>query len=112
MPAESVLTMHDVSNIWRVPLLMQSQGAHATICKRLGLAGVAERLDMHSWKTAIADRRACSLGPCSGLLGSRNGPCDRPRGVSAHSTPAGRYFPRECPRKRMTRQSPSAAPTV
>jgi hypothetical protein len=25
VPAENVLTMHDVSNIWRVPLLMQSQ---------------------------------------------------------------------------------------
>jgi len=28
-----VLTMHDVSNIWRVPGLMESQGAHRTICQ-------------------------------------------------------------------------------
>lgn len=33
VPTESVLTMHDVSNIWRVPLLMESQGAHHMICK-------------------------------------------------------------------------------
>jgi CTP synthase (UTP-ammonia lyase) len=30
---QCVLTMHDVSNIWRVPGLMESQGAHHTICK-------------------------------------------------------------------------------
>lgn len=56
VPAESVLTMHDVSNIWRVPLLMQSQGAHLTICKQLGLPAAAAKLDMHGWKTGVADR--------------------------------------------------------
>jgi CTP synthase len=30
---DHVLTMHDVSNIWRVPLLMQEQNAHHLICK-------------------------------------------------------------------------------
>jgi len=48
--------MHDVSNIWRVPLLMQSQDAHVTICKQLGLAATAAMIDMHAWKTGIADR--------------------------------------------------------
>jgi CTP synthase len=53
---ESVLTMHDVSNIWRVPLLMQSQGAHTTLCSVLGVPAAARRLDLHNWKTTIADR--------------------------------------------------------
>lgn len=56
VPPASVLTMHDVSNIWRVPLLMQSQDAHATILSTLGLGHCAGRLDMHAWKTQIADR--------------------------------------------------------
>jgi CTP synthase len=53
---ESVLTMHDVSNIWRVPLLMQSQNAHHTLCKQLGLQQYSPRLELHDWKTHIADR--------------------------------------------------------
>uniref|UniRef100_A0A383WIW8 CTP synthase n=1 Tax=Tetradesmus obliquus TaxID=3088 RepID=A0A383WIW8_TETOB len=56
VPPENVLTMHDVSNIWRVPLLMQSQDAHKTILRVLGLSGHADKLDMHGWKTQIADR--------------------------------------------------------
>lgn len=56
VPPENVLTMHDVSNIWRVPLLMQSQNAHKTILRVLGLSGHADKLDMHAWKTQIADR--------------------------------------------------------
>uniref|UniRef100_A0A7S3R0Q0 CTP synthase n=1 Tax=Dunaliella tertiolecta TaxID=3047 RepID=A0A7S3R0Q0_DUNTE len=50
-----VLTMHDVSNIWRVPGLMESQGAHHTICKVLGLSG-SDKLDLSLWKANIADR--------------------------------------------------------
>jgi len=53
---ESVLTMHDVSNIWRVPLLMQSQNAHHTLCRQLGLQQYSTRLELHDWKTHIADR--------------------------------------------------------
>ncbi|KAF5836679.1 P-loop containing nucleoside triphosphate hydrolase protein [Dunaliella salina] len=52
-----VLTMHDVSNIWRVPGLMESQGAHHTICKVLGLGGSnSDKLDLSLWKANIADR--------------------------------------------------------
>lgn len=51
----NVLTMHDVSNIWRVPLLMAEQGAHQTICSALGLEG-ADGIDLREWKADIADR--------------------------------------------------------
>lgn len=55
VPVEQVLTMHDVSNIWRVPLMMEKQGAHRTICNVLGLQG-ADEIDMHRWKSQLADR--------------------------------------------------------
>jgi CTP synthase len=57
VPTENVLTMHDVSNLWRVPLLMQEQKAHETVCRVLGLGeAVSGRLDMRRWKGEIADR--------------------------------------------------------
>lgn len=56
MAPEQVLTMHDVSNIWRVPLMLQDQGAHTTICSVLGLGASAPKIDMLRWKTGIADK--------------------------------------------------------
>jgi hypothetical protein len=70
--------MHDVSNIWRVPLLMQSQGAHHTICKQLGIPAAANKLDMHAWKTGIADRWAGARGEGAGAVVPRRRPL-RPR---------------------------------
>lgn len=61
VPATSVLTMHDVSNIWRIPLLMQSQNAHKTILDVLRIPHFADKLDMHVWKTHIADRYATEV---------------------------------------------------
>jgi len=55
VPASQVLTMHDVSNIWRVPLMIMEQGAHSTICSILKLKG-AETINMTHWKIGIADR--------------------------------------------------------
>ena len=55
VPAKQVLTMHDVSNIWRVPLMMQSQGAHKTISSILGL-GSAEKIDLREWRLALANK--------------------------------------------------------
>jgi CTP synthase len=55
VPTENVLTMHDVSNIWRVPLLMESQGAHHILCKHLNLPN-SDKLDLSIWKSQLADR--------------------------------------------------------
>ena len=63
---EHVLTMHDVSNIWRVPLLMQSQGAHATILRVLGLEGAAKRIDTSGWKVLSCLVFVCVLLLCVG----------------------------------------------
>ncbi|KAJ9516479.1 hypothetical protein QJQ45_011163 [Haematococcus lacustris] len=55
VPTEHVLTMHDVTNIWRVPLLLESQQAHHIICRKLNLAG-SDKLDLATWKLNTADR--------------------------------------------------------
>jgi CTP synthase len=55
VPAHQVLTMHDVSNIWRVPLMLQSQGAHDTICRILGLGGAAT-INTRQWRVDLADK--------------------------------------------------------
>ena len=36
-----VLNMFDVSNIWHVPIMLEAQGAHQSICTILGLGGHA-----------------------------------------------------------------------
>mmetsp|Transcript_3707 Transcript_3707/g.10449 ORF Transcript_3707/g.10449 Transcript_3707/m.10449 type:complete len:598 (-) Transcript_3707:418-2211(-) len=55
MPKEHVLTMHDVSNIWRVPLILEGQDAHSVICRTLGLPN-AHTLDLSIWRTTLAER--------------------------------------------------------
>ncbi len=44
VPVHQVLGMHDVPNIWCVPLMMQEQGAHTTLCHILQLGG-ANKID-------------------------------------------------------------------
>jgi len=57
VPEASVLTMHDVSNIWRVPLIMADQEVHKTLMKHLGLPqSQADRLDLAHWRSTLADR--------------------------------------------------------
>jgi len=76
VPKECVLTMHDVSNIWRVPLLMESQGAHNIICKSLNLPG-ADRMDLSLWKNSLADRWDSLVDPVKiTLIGKYTGLSD------------------------------------
>ena len=55
VPNRNVLNMHDVSNIWQVPLLLQEQRAHVTLCDILALGG-AEKLSLVRWRTTLAER--------------------------------------------------------
>ena len=55
VPTKHVLNMHDVSNIWKVPLVMEAQGAHESICAQLNLPG-ADRMNLSHWKSTLADR--------------------------------------------------------
>eukprot|EP00803_Ostreobium_quekettii_P006616 evm.model.scf_166.16 EVM.evm.TU.scf_166.16 scf_166:111012-113904(+) len=52
---ESILNIHDVSNIWHVPCILEAQSGHTTICNVLGLPG-AECMDLSSWKEKLAQR--------------------------------------------------------
>lgn len=76
VPAEAVLTMHDVSNIWRIPLVMEEQGAHHMICKQLCLPN-SDKLDLSAWKLNIADRWDSLVDPVKiTLIGKYTGLSD------------------------------------
>ena len=47
--------MHDVQNIWHVPLVLESQGAHKSICKALNLGG-SETMNLGFWRQGLAER--------------------------------------------------------
>ena len=80
VPPSHVLTMHDVANIWHVPLLLAAQGAHAALCERLGLAGAAA-MDLTHWRTTLAERwdalgadaSVAMVGKYTGKRGKREG---------------------------------------
>ena len=55
VPPTHVLNMHDVTNIWQVPLLLQQQNTHRLLLDHLQLPH-ADRLDLHRWRTQLADR--------------------------------------------------------
>lgn len=64
---ENVISVHDVSNVYRVPLILQPQGMTDLILKRLGLyqSDIRKNLDLDAWtKLAdVADRLANSSTP-------------------------------------------------
>lgn len=47
--------MHDVSNIWQVPIILQGQNAHKTICDHLRLPN-SNGMDISHWREKLADR--------------------------------------------------------
>ncbi|GAB2282218.1 hypothetical protein Dimus_016767 [Dionaea muscipula] len=49
VPAGNILNIHDVPNIWHVPLLLRSQNAHYAILKQLNLLSVAVPPDLQEW---------------------------------------------------------------
>lgn len=49
--------MHDVSNIWRVPLIMADQDVHKSLVKHLGLPeSAAASMDLQHWRSSLAER--------------------------------------------------------
>ena len=65
-----VLNMCDVSNIWHVPIMMEAQGAHKSICDILQLGG-HEKMDLTGTArelTLCCTKRAIYVPP---LLGRR-----------------------------------------
>ncbi|XVE73396.1 hypothetical protein DITRI_Ditri11bG0114800 [Diplodiscus trichospermus] len=49
VPVANILNIHDVPNIWHVPLLLRSQNAHYSILKQLDLLSIATTPDLEAW---------------------------------------------------------------
>ncbi|KAM6599112.1 hypothetical protein CsatA_018721 [Cannabis sativa] len=74
VPAENIVTLYDVPNIWHVPLLLRDQKAHEAILKELNLHGVARKPDLKEWtaRTILCDKlhdtvRIAMVGKYTGL---------------------------------------------
>ncbi|KAL8159072.1 hypothetical protein V2J09_000609 [Rumex salicifolius] len=51
VPDANILNIHDVPNIWHVPLLLRNQNAHKAVLKQLNLLDVAQTPDLQEWTT-------------------------------------------------------------
>ncbi|CAN0911724.1 CTP synthase [Linum grandiflorum] len=49
VPLEYIATLHDVSNIWHIPLLLRDQKVHEAILKVLNLHSVTRDPDLREW---------------------------------------------------------------
>uniref|UniRef100_A0A2N9H9P2 CTP synthase n=1 Tax=Fagus sylvatica TaxID=28930 RepID=A0A2N9H9P2_FAGSY len=74
VPAENIVTLYDVPNIWHIPLLLRDQKAHEAILKGLNLLGVAREPEVKEWtvRTNIYDTlhipvRIAMVGKYTGL---------------------------------------------
>ncbi|WMV09210.1 hypothetical protein MTR67_002595 [Solanum verrucosum] len=74
VPLDNIITLYDVSNIWRVPLLLRDQKAHEAILKVLNLKGVAQQPALGEWtsRAALCDKlqepvRVAMVGKYTGL---------------------------------------------
>ena len=70
VPTKHVLNMHDVQNIWHVPLVLEDQGAHTSICSALNLGG-ASSMQLGFWRGGLAERwdnLAAVVSPCQSLI--------------------------------------------
>ncbi|KAI9104268.1 hypothetical protein K1719_023104 [Acacia pycnantha] len=51
VPLSNIVTLHDVPNIWHIPLLLKDQKAHEAILKALNLLGLGTGPNMLEWTT-------------------------------------------------------------
>ncbi|XP_024041605.1 CTP synthase isoform X3 [Citrus clementina] len=49
VPIGNILNIHDVPNIWHVPLLLRNQNAHHSILKQLNLLSIAAPPNLQAW---------------------------------------------------------------
>ncbi|PHT90859.1 CTP synthase 1 [Capsicum annuum] len=77
VPIDNIISLHDVSNIWRVPLILRDQKAHESILRVLNLKGVAREPVFGEWtsRTELCDRlhepvRVAMVGKYTGLSDS------------------------------------------
>ncbi|GFS29002.1 CTP synthase family protein [Actinidia rufa] len=77
VPAENIINLYDVSNIWHVPLLLKDQKAHEAILKVLNLSGIIGEPALGEWTSMaeLCDRlhepvRIAIIGKYTGLSDS------------------------------------------
>uniref|UniRef100_A0A0D9V2Y0 CTP synthase n=1 Tax=Leersia perrieri TaxID=77586 RepID=A0A0D9V2Y0_9ORYZ len=77
VPAANIVTLYDVSNIWRIPLLLRDQKAHEAILKVLNLESFAREPKLDEWvaRATIFDAlqdtvRIAMVGKYTGLSDS------------------------------------------
>nr|XP_009394136.1 PREDICTED: CTP synthase-like isoform X2 [Musa acuminata subsp. malaccensis] len=49
VPVANIINLHDVTNIWHIPLLLKEQKAHEALLKLLNLQGCAEEPMLEEW---------------------------------------------------------------
>ncbi|XP_027362914.1 CTP synthase isoform X1 [Abrus precatorius] len=49
VPVDNILNIHDVPNIWHIPLLLRNQNAHHSILQQLNLLSQATPPDLQQW---------------------------------------------------------------
>ncbi|XP_020572782.1 CTP synthase-like [Phalaenopsis equestris] len=49
VPVSNILNIHDVPNIWHVPLILRKQNAHKAILKQLNYLSIASAPDLQNW---------------------------------------------------------------
>ncbi|XP_009768193.1 uncharacterized protein [Nicotiana sylvestris] len=74
VPVDNIITLYDVSNIWRIPLLLRDQKAHEAILRVLNLKGVAREPALGEWtsRAELCDKlhepvRVAMVGKYTGL---------------------------------------------
>ncbi|XP_019169990.1 PREDICTED: CTP synthase-like [Ipomoea nil] len=77
VPAENIINLYDVSNIWHIPLLLRDQKAHKAMLRVLNLKGVAQEPDLKIWtsRAKLCDMlhepvRVAMVGKYTGLSDS------------------------------------------
>ncbi|XP_023554299.1 CTP synthase isoform X1 [Cucurbita pepo subsp. pepo] len=77
VPAENIITLYDVPNIWHIPLLLRDQKAHNALLKGLNLHSVAGEPDLDEWtsRTRLYDKlhdsvKIAMVGKYTGLSDS------------------------------------------
>ncbi|XP_048132531.1 CTP synthase isoform X2 [Rhodamnia argentea] len=76
VPVENIITVHDVPNIWHIPLLLKDQKAHEAILKVLNLLSVAQEPVLKEWSSR-AERCDKLQEPVNiAMVGKYTGHCD------------------------------------
>jgi CTP synthase len=76
VPARNVLAVHDVSNIYHVPLILHRQGVHSILVDRLGLRPPRREAELDAWRDLALTVDSVTEELRIALVGKYNGLSD------------------------------------